>query len=91
MNTSWRQKLVFLFIVMLGSVSLSLANPISQGVWDRIDKSQLPQAGIDRPVMPSSYEAFRLNKAALQNLLSQAPEEFTDGRTVILTLPMPDG
>ena len=41
--------------------------------------------------MPSNYETFSLNKAALQAILNSAPEEFTDAPKVVLTMPMPDG
>ncbi|MBK8464478.1 MAG: hypothetical protein IPL32_01480 [Chloracidobacterium sp.] len=63
----------------------------SDNVWEQTDKALLQPRGIDNSRLPSAYETFRLNKAALKALLNQAPEEFSGRAPVILSLPMPDG
>ena len=90
-RTSCYRSLFFLFL-LLSLTGVTLAEPRSgDNVWDRIDRSQLGQPGIDNARMPIAYETFRLNRAALQALLNRAPEEYTIGGDVIFSLPMPDG
>lgn len=84
--------MLLLLVFLLPLSGMIAANPLSgDDVWTLIDRASLKQPGIDAARLPSSYETFRLNKAALRVLLASAPEEFTNGKTVILTLPMPDG
>ncbi|MBK8464842.1 MAG: hypothetical protein IPL32_03345 [Chloracidobacterium sp.] len=92
MNRNWKHRSLFLLTVLFALSGVILASQRSEdNVWDRVDKAQLQQPGIDGSVMPSSYETFRLNKATLRLILDRAPEEFSGGREVILNLPMPDG
>lgn len=88
---NWKYQSLLLFTFLFALSGIVRANPQSDDIWERIDKSQLQQPSIDAGRLPSSYETFRLNKAALRALLAQAPEEFTNGKAVILSLPMPDG
>jgi hypothetical protein len=86
-----RHRIALVLIVMLGSTVMALADARSQdGIWEKIDKVQLRQPGIDSLGLPNQYEAFRLDKRSLHALLQRAPEEFA-GEGVVITLPMPDG
>jgi len=92
MNSNWKYRSLFLLVLLIALSGMSLANARSEdSVWDRVDKAQLQQPGIDSSGLRGSYETFRLNKTALRTILDRAPEEFSGGREVILTLPMPDG
>lgn len=83
--------LLFSAIFLLNGI-VSTVHGQADNVWTHIDGfALLPQQSTDVTVLPDRYEAFRLNKASLETLLKQAPEEFTSGEAVILTLPMPDG
>ena len=91
MSIKWNHKIVLLLAAMVIMANAVMAGQkSSESIWEQTDKSQLQQAGIDR-TLPTSYETFRLNKAALKELLNQAPEEYTNSAKVILSLPMPDG
>ncbi len=92
MYIKWNHKIVLLLVALLVMAGGAMAGQLSpDNVWEQTDKTTLQQDGIDSTARPSAYETFRLNKTALDALLSQAPEEFTGARAVILTLPMPDG
>ncbi len=92
MNANWKFRSAFLLVVMLGSAVIALANIGSQdGVWEKVDKARLRVPGIDAAGLPNAYEAFALNRSALEQVLDRAPEEFTDSLPTVLTLPMPDG
>ena len=91
MKRRWYLRFAQLLIVALGLSGIALANTRSQdGVWEQVDKTHLRHPGIDTIGLPNAYEAFRLDKATLQQLLDRATEEST-GQSVILSLPMPDG
>ncbi len=65
----------------------------SDGIWTRIEESVIERRG-ERQIVPEAYLTLRLNKAALVQLLNQAPKEFSADareRPVVLELPMPDG
>ena len=92
MNKNWKHRIFLLLALLLVISGTIVADPRSgDDVWERIDKGQLQQRGFDAAAMPSAYEAFRLNRTALEVLLNTAPEEYAGGKTVILNLPMPDG
>jgi Metallo-peptidase family M12B Reprolysin-like/FG-GAP-like repeat len=83
---------VFFFL----SIILFAANAFasSDDVWQEINDSNLKQRPMDRQITPNVYKTFGLNRAALDDVLTKAPMEFTDAarlNPVILTLPMPDG
>ena len=93
MFIKWNQKVVLLIAALLLMSSAAFATQKSQdqdNVWSQLDRSTLAQPGIDA-VMPTTFGTFRLNKAALEALLARAPEEYSGGQAVILSLPMPDG
>ncbi len=83
------------FFLLLFSLGASVyANNSGDGVWQETDDTNLKQRSAERLVNPVSYKSFKLNKAALQSILTKAPMEFTDAARnteLILTLPMPDG
>ena len=92
MYIKWNHRIVLLLAVMVMMASAVMAGQkSSDNVWERADRTQLQQPGIDTAGLPAAYETFRLNKAALEALLRQAPEEFSGGTPIILSLPMPDG
>jgi len=85
MHTKWTLPLILVILVIILCGSSVLAMPADQeSIWQRIDRSQLQQPGFDSRNLPNAYEAFRLNKGALEVVLSQAPEEFTAGSRIIL-------
>ena len=92
MFTKWNHKIVFLIAAIILTAGTLMAGQKSpDDVWDQTDKAQLQQPGIDNTAMPTAYETFRLNKTALEALLKSAPEEYSGGEAIILSLPMPDG
>ncbi|MCA1625640.1 MAG: M12 family metallo-peptidase [Acidobacteria bacterium] len=87
---------IFLIAVIALLTATGWAQNISSDkVWRKIDKSALPQrAEAAKAAVPAKYEAFRLNKSALSEILDQAPQEFSvveQNKEIILTLPLPDG
>ncbi len=86
-----RRVFFFLFVLVFGAVAAYGSARSQDNVWTRLDRSQLRQPGIDAASLPAQYEVFGLNRMAVQAILAAAPPEFTGGRQVILTLPMPDG
>ena len=92
MNKNWNHRIFLLLAVLLVVSGTILADPRSDdNVWERINKAQLQQRGFDAATMPDAYEAFRLDKTALEVLLNNAPEEYSGSKAVVLSLPMPDG
>ena len=62
-------------------------------LWEQTDQSILPARG-QRLLTPQKHLVFRLNVAALTELLGQMPMEFTEAartKSVIMEVPMPDG
>ena len=65
----------------------------SSRLWIEIDQTNVPAKGT-RLLTPQKYRVFRLDTAALGELLSEMPLEFTDAvrrNSVIMEVPMPDG
>jgi hypothetical protein len=81
---------VLALVLGVGIVSLN-AQTTGDGVWERVNKQQLRQPGIDSPALPDNFEAFSLNKAKMRVLLDRAPDEHSKNKRIIVTLPMPDG
>jgi len=85
MFTKWNRIVLVFVAIVFSAVSAMAVQSAGQksgdGIWERTDKTQLEQRGIDNVRLPSSYETFRLNK----------PDEFSGRPAVILALPMPDG
>ena len=86
---------LLLFILSVGVCFSFGQNIAPEKLWQEFDDSALQQRLPERVIIPNAYRAFKLDKAALQNLLRQAPLEFTDAARgvspVIITVPMPDG
>ncbi|MFN0277676.1 MAG: DUF4394 domain-containing protein [Pyrinomonadaceae bacterium] len=92
MSINWNQKLTLIIasvLLFVGAASASVKSP--DNIWETAARGMTSQLNIDAAAMPTVYETFRLNKPALQALLARAPEEFSRGTQVILSLPMPDG
>jgi hypothetical protein len=83
---------VFFFLSIILFATTAFAN--TDSVWQEINDSNLKQRPMERQITPDVYKTFSLNRAALDDVLTKAPMEFTDAARfspVILTLPMPDG
>jgi hypothetical protein len=93
------RRLVFLLLFIF-SISVSFANgqknqTTPAKLWQEVDDSALQQRLPERIIIPNSYRTFALDKTAMQNVLRQAPMEFSDAArnnsSVVVTIPMPDG
>src|SRR5687768_5788873 len=92
MNMHWKVRIAFFLAALFTFATIASASTVVQSnVWTKVDSAELRSNGIDRGVMPTAYETFRLDRAALEAILDRAPEEFTGASEVILSLPMPDG
>ena len=95
------QKKLSLYIVLILAVNLLVAGTLSaqsaqsSGVWQQIDDSALQQKTAERQIVPRFYSTFRLDRAALRQILNRAPKESSDaarrGEEIMLTIPMPNG
>jgi hypothetical protein len=87
---------LFLCLVALFGASqdeVAVAGEKQSRLWAQTDASILPARG-QRLLNPQKYLIFRLNGAALAELLVEMPMEFTEAarrKTVIMEVPMPDG
>ena len=91
---SYQISFFFLMLVSLSATVFANVNASEDQVWLEIEDSNLKQRPFERGVVPNSYKTYRINKSALQTILSQAPMEFTEAARnteIILSLPMPDG
>jgi hypothetical protein len=62
-------------------------------IWSNIEENAIADRH-ERKSRPSAYRTVRLNRDALDEILRQAPMEFTDAAKssqVVLTIPLPDG
>src|SRR5205085_996553 len=87
--------------IFIGAVLLSLCfsgfgraqNTTSNAIWQDVKESSVVLSGA-RAIVPQSYRTVHLDNAELNQLLPQAPLEFTNAAKksqVVITLPMPDG
>ncbi|MGQ0541097.1 MAG: reprolysin-like metallopeptidase [Blastocatellia bacterium] len=80
---------IFAFLVCFQS---TFAQSGHTSLWQEIDDSPFRGRESERTIVPERYRTFRLNQSAMRSELSKAPEEFSQsGRSLILSLPMPDG
>src|SRR5689334_5107683 len=86
-----REIVLLLFTITLFVCTAFAGQTSSDNVWQQVDRTELQQRGMNELPLPAAFETFSLDKAALRSILHRAPEEFTSGQAVILTLPMPDG
>ena len=65
----------------------------SQKVWTKTNESEIHHRSSDiREIIPQKYEAFTLDVLQLQNVLLNAPMEFSShSNETTLDLPLPDG
>ena len=83
---------VFFFLSIILLATSAFAN--TDAVWQEVNDSSLKQRPMERPIEPTVYKTFSLNREALDGILKNTPMEFTDAsriNPVIMTLPMPDG
>jgi hypothetical protein len=83
------KKLLFLLVLAAaGSQALAQNAPF----WTPMEERQVLLSGI-RQIIPQSYRTYRLDLAALEPMLAQAPRRFGPdaGAGILITLPMPDG
>ncbi|MDX2118436.1 MAG: M12 family metallo-peptidase [Planctomycetota bacterium] len=74
--------------------ALGLSNDSADGVWSEV--KNVPQAlkASDEWVRPAIYRVFAIDDQAFQNVVRNAPMEFTpeaEKAPVVFTVPMPDG
>ncbi len=91
-----RTGFLFLFILTFGSMFVFGQDKTASTdkLWREIDDSALQRQLPQRQIIPNAYRTFTLDKAALRNLLRQAPMEFTEAarsNSLTITVPMPDG
>jgi hypothetical protein len=60
-------------------------------VWRHIEVSRAQVDSAVNAPRPNAFEAFSLDRAALERALTKAAEEFSGGPETIITVPLPDG
>ncbi len=75
-------------IVVFAALNVYARN---EEIWSQINATSLRQSVVERRETPDRFAAFSLDKNRLRQMLDRAPEEFSDGADMILSLPMPDG
>lgn len=59
--------------------------------WAYVTETSFPEKGV-RQIVPQTYKTVKLNVAALQSILDNAPLEYNASQaTLTVALPMPDG
>ncbi len=97
------QNLIFLILVLFASSNLAAAstgdkhrttNAVRNAqLWSEV-VGEMPSGRVRPQMTEERYRVFRLNRAVLDDRISQMPLEFTEDalqRTVVLEVPMPDG
>lgn len=82
--------LALLFILMTYSINAQVKTEV---LWNDINESTIVEKS-DRQIIPIFYRTVELNVPHLEDVLKQAPMEFTEAsktEKVVLSLPMPDG
>ncbi len=82
-----------LTLTLVFTVQFMFAQTSSQNLWQDIDQSQIVPVG-QRYIIPEIYRTISLDIEGMRDFLTQAPLEFSNeakSKTVILSLPMPDG
>ncbi|MFM9903912.1 MAG: reprolysin-like metallopeptidase [Pyrinomonadaceae bacterium] len=89
----YRPKFLSFTIIVTAIVMLAALRVFADddGIWNRVDAAGLRKNLVEQVQTPDRFAAFELDKDRLQQLLSKAPEEFSGGTGIILSLPMPDG
>jgi hypothetical protein len=86
--------LVALVSSLTGSGSAQqIGNNQKGALWQDVEENTIALVG-QRTILPKVYRTLQLNKAALSQVLSQAPLEFTAAAKTtqaVLNVPMPDG
>jgi hypothetical protein len=74
--------------------ALGLANDSPDGVWAEVKNVPAALKATDEWVRPAIYRVFAIDDVAFQNVVKNAPMEFTpeaENAPVVFTAPMPDG
>ncbi|HCY77060.1 MAG TPA: hypothetical protein DHV28_14150 [Ignavibacteriales bacterium] len=82
-----------LTLTLVFTVQFMFAQTSSQNLWQDIDQSQIVPVG-QRYIIPEIYHTISLDIEGMRDFLTQAQLEFSNeakSKTVILSLPMPDG
>jgi subtilisin-like proprotein convertase family protein len=79
-------------LLMLGALCFVsiLSAQSSRSFFQSIDETILP-ASLNRPIVPTAYEAYRMDYAALSAVLRDAPEEKSTSDHLNIELPRADG
>ena len=89
-----RLAVIAAILTILATIVPISAQEASQGsIWQPVAPERVAVHGT-RSLVPEKFLTYRLNKNALADVLRAAPLEFSAGaraRTVILTIPKPDG
>lgn len=84
----------FAVAVLLAGSNAAQAVRSPDAIWNDIDASAIQRSGQERLIVPTDYRTVELDRAALDRLLAQAPQESARPAAespVVLTLPAPDG
>ena len=78
-----------IFFLLICTVCFSPTVSFAQDLWTYIGETQTDPS--EETIGPHIYQTFVLDEFWLENILSEAPMEFTIGAEVIMTLPTPTG
>lgn len=84
----------FSVAVLLAGSDATQAARSPDAIWNDIHASAIQRSGQERLIVPIEYRTVELDRAALDRLLAQAPQESARPAAespVVLTLPAPDG
>lgn len=79
--------------LQIGFVSAQGLNQKQTTIWQKMDEKNIAARG-QRHLRPEKYSVFRMNKTELNNVLKDAPLEFSSeakAKMIVLTVPKPDG
>ena len=85
---------LFCLAMMLGFFQMIGFARQTTAVWERKTESETVKSGGERAVSPKKFLVYALNRAALDEILADAPLEFSAAarsRETVLELPAPDG
>lgn len=80
-------------VILFFSYSSYGQTGLSNNIWTDFEEEDIPISG-ERVITPQQYRTLSLDMAGLQELLAEAPMEYTtevNEKTVILEIPMPNG
>ncbi len=87
---------LFIFTILFVTffAAIAFAGQSEDKVWREIDDANLKNRPLERLIVPNEYKTFKLSKSDLDNIINDAPKEFSQSAKdteIILSLPLPDG